>query len=137
MSASEFEAQVLRFQRSLETQSDRVVQGAALVIADNLIAGGRYGPGTPVDTGFLRSSWRASRNAPETVEGVAGTSESPTPEPDLTGGVIGARAGEVLYFTNGAEYAGIVEERQPFVAPVAANVPQIVADVARRLGEAP
>ena len=137
MSASEFEAQVLRFERSLETQSDRVVQGVALIIGDSLVAAGRYGPGTPYDTGFLRSSWRASRNAPETVEGVAGTSDAPTPEPDLSPGILGARAGDVLYFTNSAEYAGIVEERQPFVAPVAANVPQIVADVARQLGEAP
>ena len=141
MSASEFEAQVLRFHRSLETQSDRVVQGAALVIADNLVAGGRYGPGTPVDTGFLRSSWRASIGGTEIGEGVAGGSIKkglePSPAPDLGPSLLGAKAGDVLYFTNSAEYADIVEERELFVAKVAAEVPQIVADVARRLGEAP
>lgn len=141
MSAAEFEAQVLRFERSLETQSDRVVQGVALEIAHAIIAGGRYGGGddggTPVDTGFLRSSWRASRNRPDTGEGVAGTSANPSPPPDLSAGVIGAKVGEVLYFTNSAEYAEIVEERQAFVAPIVANIPLIVADVARLLGEAP
>lgn len=137
MSAAEFAQQLLRFVRSVDTQSDRVVQGVALIIGDSLVAGGRYGPGTPVDTGFLRSSWRASVGAPETAHGVAGTSGAPSAEPDLSAGVFGARAGDVLYFTNGAEYAATVEERSPFVAPVANNVPQIVADVARHLGEAP
>lgn len=131
MSAHEFEAQVSRFFATFDASSDRLASGVSQIVGAALEgAAPRYGEGTPVDTGYLRSAWRAGVNAPVTGEGVEGTSETPSPAPDLAINVVGARAGDTIYFTNSAEYADIVEEKQGFVQTIVANLPQIVRDVA-------
>lgn len=139
MSAREFDAQVTRFNVEFAAKSDRLMSGTAQIVGAALEgAAPRYGEGTPVDTGFLRSSWRASVGSPDTGEGVAGGSIkkglTPSPAPDLGINVVGARSGDVVYFTNSAEYADIVEEREGFVQTIVANVPQIARDVAATVG---
>lgn len=40
----------------------RIVRYAAWRVAQNVVVGGEYAPGTPVDTGFARASWWTSLN---------------------------------------------------------------------------
>ncbi len=40
----------------------RIVQRVSLDCAENIIVGGKYAPGTPVDTGLARSSWHVQLN---------------------------------------------------------------------------
>lgn len=77
---------------------------------------------TPVDTGFLRGNWQVSINVPPTGELVkrgkpeaeySGASKFPPPAPQTVGrvsvGIAGAEPGDIVYFTNNAEYAAIIE----------------------------
>lgn len=144
--AVRFSAQLANARALLRAQLDQVVQGAAFIVWEGITVGNRYGPGTPVDTGFARNSWWA--NAGQSPS--AGTHPNPpatpvkgqrlAPNGDLASlAILGATAGSVLTFSNGAAYAEALElghSRQApagFVRVVAAQWPSIVTDVARTL----
>jgi HK97 gp10 family phage protein len=58
---------------------------------------------TPVDTGFLRSSWQPSIGAPATSQGNG--------NPDSKVSIVAAnvKAGDIFWMTNNAEYGPFVE----------------------------
>lgn len=62
---------------------------------------------TPVDTGFLRSSWQPSLGKPEAANGAVGQQGKALTEISLT--IPQMRAGDVYYLTNNAEYARFIE----------------------------
>jgi hypothetical protein len=135
----------------------RVLQEAAEVTSKAIVLGNAFGPGAPLDTGFLRSSFRVARNAPDD-----GPSEPPvTPagrrpgDPPIFAGALDtsaaqlARLGDSIYCTTIAAYAVYLEEGgmvrrngdptnvgapTPFIAPVEARFLAIVDDAADRVG---
>jgi hypothetical protein len=142
------------FRDDVEGRGTAAFQEAAQQAAEAIIIGSQYGPGAPLDTGFLRASFRVSRNRPED-----GPSEAPptpgrqpgappifTTTPD-TSQVATAVLGDEVFITTVAEYAQHLEENgltrrngpragQPteFIAPVEARWPAILDDAARRAG---
>jgi hypothetical protein len=155
----EFRAVLLGFMRDdVEGRATEALQDAAQIAAEAVVIGNMYGPGAPLDTGFLRASFRVSRNAPD--DGPS------TPPPTPAGRKAGDRPlfpvnrvntraaatmklGEDLFITTMAEYATYLEEGSMtrrhgppqnvgtpthFIAPVEARWPQILDDAARRAG---
>lgn len=131
-----------------------VLRETAAVVAEAIVVGNAYGPGAPVDTGFLRSSFQVTLNNPAT-----GPSEPParpagrrlgdppiyTTIPDLRA-ADRAQVTDVVYVTTPASYAEYLEydnlERrfgpfrgQPtaFVRSVALRFDRIVEDTLRRV----
>lgn len=86
---------------------DDVVRGAASVVGENVMVGGEYAPGTPVDTGFARASWWASINS---EGGGPADAQEGGDVPDAAASVAGARAGDVVYWLNNAEYIPELED---------------------------
>lgn len=92
----------------------------------------------PVDTGFLRASMQAGLNQPA-------NSMTFRPPPDAKEGsaaydpepvalvINGAKLGDTIYATYGAEYAGRMETRYGFVRLAAQNWQSIVSKRARKV----
>lgn len=62
---------------------------------------------TPVDTGFLRSSWQPSIGAPQAAVGAAGAQGAPLAAVSLV--CAGVKVGDIFWMTNNARYAKFVE----------------------------
>ncbi len=58
-----FVAIVDEWARESEDRVRRVLRSASQDVAENVSVGGAYSPGSPVDTGFLRSQWVAAIGA--------------------------------------------------------------------------
>lgn len=83
--------------------TDRFLQATASEIANEVIVGGTYSPGTPVDKGFLRGNWDAA------VNGDPAGGESEDPVARVEEAITGFRVGERLVMANSAPYAATVE----------------------------
>jgi hypothetical protein len=115
---------------------------------EQVVVGGEFGPGTPVDTGYLRAMWWLSIN---------GSGQSPNlQKPDTSGrkkgepmlfasddpssGALDILAGDHVSLNNNTEYASYVENGTEHMAPRAmvktvANAAQAIAhDAANNLG---
>lgn len=76
-----FTANIDRFQERLAKRSRLLVRGVAVTLSNEIVSGGRYSQGTPIDQGYHRDSWAASSNgdlqgasgqgSPAAVEAVA------------------------------------------------------------------
>lgn len=100
-----FNASLQRFQELIGTRQDAVVKNIMVVLAENVIVGGQYGPGTPIDTSFARNSWFMSYDSPGATKppsALDGTGHRGLGEIGLL--LVGARAGGVIYLMNGAAY---------------------------------
>jgi len=143
-------------QEDVQRLGTQVFGEAAQAAAEAVVIGNQFGPGAPLDTGFLRASFRVSRNRPEDGPSVA----PPTPgrkdgDPPIyattldTSAIASAVLGDEVYCTTVAEYADYLEEggltrrngppenrgaSTQFVAPVEARWLQIVDDAVRRVG---
>jgi len=132
-----------------------VLREAAQTVAEAIVVGNAFGPGVPVDTAFLRASFRVAQGAP-----VDGPTEPPPRSPERAPGApvfdapfdVSAAAtvplGTELFITTAVEYAAYLEEganmarrfgvnagaSTPFIAPVEARWERIVDDAARRVG---
>lgn len=93
---------------------------------------------TPVDTGFLKSSWQPSIGEPEAAQGAPGAQGTAVAKVSVTAPQM--RAGEVYYLTNNAEYAEHVEfgtskmAGRFMVTDNAKRWPVVVESVAKDLG---
>ncbi len=106
---TEFTAAVTKFIDTTKIDHDKVVREVAFDLRDNVIVGGEFSPGTPVDTGFARANWwmdvNGSGTPPETKERVEGTSLDSTERlNDIGLSIAGLKAGDVFGLNNGAEY---------------------------------
>lgn len=154
------------FARELRSFLDEDVIGRATLTlreagqtaAEAIVIGNEYGPGVPVDSAFLRSSFRASVGEP-----IDGPSEPPPTKGRAPGTAVfdapldltafaGAELDTDLHLTTAVEYAEYLEEGSnqygamarrfginagaatPFVAPVEARWDRIVEDAAARVG---
>lgn len=142
------------FSELTDARATAVVRATAAVCAEAIIIGNEYGPGAPVDTGWLRASFQVTLNTPAT-----GPSEPPPrpkgrrledpplyPDAPVLTGAENAALSDVVYITTPAAYAEYLEydglERRfgpyrgmptAFVRSVALRFDRIVDDVRRRL----
>ena len=153
-----FQTDLRAFSIESTGRASATLQEAAQVTAEAVVLGNAYGPGAPLDTGFLRASFRVSRNVPEDGP----RKGPPTPgrkdgDPAIYPSILDTSAaalaviGETVYITTMAEYAIYLEEGSggmrrrngpsenvgaptAFIAPVEARWLQIVDEAARRAG---
>lgn len=101
---------------------------------------------TPVDTGFLRASWTANTNSPDLSsigaetngnEGAATTASLSR----ITANLIGVQGGDIVYYTNNAEYGAHVEfgtsrqAGQGFVRDAVAKAETLANNAAKRVNK--
>lgn len=58
--ALKFRAELTGWNTKVYGRMDLVVRRVSMVLVQNIVVGGAYGPGTPIDTGFARASWWVS-----------------------------------------------------------------------------
>ena len=118
--ALRFQAQLRDLQATLARRLDTVTREVAFDLAENIIVGGAYAPGTPVDTGFARASWHVGINTP--VE--------PHQPPDNPGRAVtpldpvytfvqlqSVRGGDVVYLNSNTVYMRFLEFGSSAQAP--------------------
>ncbi len=147
-----FRADLKRWEPKIRGRLDYLVRRTAMLVAQAVIVGNKYGPGTPVDTGFARASWFVSLGSP--TRGSAGPTQpapgSKTPRGafgegqgalDAAVGVVaGIKAGgPTVYLLNDAAYIRRLEfgwsQQAPagMVRVVLAGLQGIVNDVGREM----
>ena len=97
----QFTADLARWQAQVGERSDLLVQGFSQTLANEAISGGKYSPGTPIDTGLARANWDGGigaipSNAPAGSPGAAVAR--------VDAAVLTAKAGDVVYLSNTAPY---------------------------------
>ncbi len=159
-SARHFTAQLTAMADDIEGRLDVIFAESIQTAAEAVVIGNGFGPGVPVDTGFLRASFRFGLGAP--VDGPSlppeGTGQVFTAGLD-TSPLVRVRLEQSVYLTTVAEYAQYLEdgtydggtfnrrtsEEQlknqkgtlgptPFIEPVLARWQAIVDDAVRRTG---
>ncbi len=99
----------------------RVIQRVAYTCAENIVVGGEYAPGTPVDTGLARSSWHIQLNnralPPMRSAPVRGHSGAVRGEVPGTATVASFGLGDVLYILNNVAYIRSLEYGHSKQAP--------------------
>lgn len=87
-------------------KQDAIVKNIAIALAQNIVVGGPYSPGTPLDTSFARNSWYMSFDNPEATpiipSGLDGSGQEALSQIGLL--LVGAKAGGIIYLLNGAVY---------------------------------
>jgi len=96
-----FNADIKAWAAQFPGKMDALARQTSQQVSENVIAS------TPVDTGFLRSSWQPSIGAPEAAKGAPGAQSQAANAVALT--VARMKAGQVYYLTNNANYAKHVE----------------------------
>lgn len=141
------------FEEDVEERATAVLREAGELVAEAIVIGNQYGPGAPVDTGFLRASFRVGIDAPMAgpttrpatpgrTPGQGATFSAPAIGPELAG----VQLGQAIYITTNVEYAQYLEylERNRrygkfagsstrFIGPVELRWPRIVEDVVARV----
>lgn len=104
-------------ERELGARFDKVLRLTFYDLAENVVVGGRYSPGTPVDIGFARASWWLGVNRP-------GPPVQPASPPGgtLAPGIdpaqlAAARAGDILYLSTNCAYIRPLEYGHSGQAP--------------------
>lgn len=93
---------------------------------------------TPVDTGFLRSSWQPSIGTPKAAQGAIGAQAKPLGDVSLV--CAGVKAGDIFWMTNNARYAKFVEYGTSkmtgrfYVTDTASQWKSVVQKVVQELG---
>ncbi len=154
----EFTSELFKFgDEDVEGRGTAMFRECAQVTAEAIVIGNAYGPGTPLDTGWLRASFRVSESVPE--DGPGERPALPGREPGSgtvfasaldTSAAARAKLGNSVFVSTMAPYAGDLEEGAglvrrngppenigaptPFIAPVEARFGQIAEDAARRVG---
>lgn len=128
----------------------------ALVTAEAIDIGNEFGPGVPLDTGYLRASFRVGINqvndGPSERPRVKGRKPGDAPLTSATvdtSPVTRVALGDSVYITTNVEYAEPLENNPKtrrngppenrgasteFIAPVEARFERIVDDAAQRVG---
>lgn len=96
-----FKAQLGAWAQQVPQKMDALARQTSQQVSENVITS------TPVDTGFLRSSWQPSIGRPEAAAGAAGKQDQSLAAVGLV--ISGMRAGQVYYLINNAAYAKRIE----------------------------
>lgn len=147
MSAAKFTADLNRWMDRLHGKLDRAVQNIGFSLAEEVIVGGAYSPGSPVDTGFFRANWITSIGSVPAVQALDRPTGAKAGQffADLnaiTLILIKARAGARIFIVNPTVYGPALEKGHSGQAPrgmvritVAAGQ-HIVDDVVREMTRA-
>ncbi len=145
-----FVAVVDAWARESEDRIRAVLRSAAQDVAENVSVGGAYSPGSPVDTGFLRSQWVATLGTadevvvsqpPALVSGQL-EAEGQTAADDMNVVCASADLADTITLQNGTEYIAFLESgatppKAPavsgWIAMTVAAWPQIVAAATARV----
>lgn len=133
-----FSVEIANFVKKTKDREARFIREFSQDLAEEVIKE------TPVQTGFLRSSWSAAIGAPDTGQvGIKGTIESPS---DPSGAfsrialnLLGVKGGDTIFISNNAEYAPHVEygtsrmAARAFVRRTLARANQIALNAFRRV----
>ncbi len=126
----DFTIQLDQWAKRFAGDMDALARQVCQEIANNVVTD------TPVDTGFLRSSWQPSIGAPASSNG----NNNGNPITTVAAVAQGVRAGDVFYMINNAEYAPHVEfgtskmAGRFFLTRNVKRAPSVVAKLAQELG---
>lgn len=100
-----FKMHLTEYANKFGVQMDALARQTAQQLSENVIVD------TPVDTGFLRSSWQPALNGIESGGGTPMAGEAATGKVMAQVGIVAAdmKVGDTYYLTNNAEYALYVE----------------------------
>lgn len=109
-----------------------VVQTTSRTLANEMMTGGRYSPGTPIDVGFHRSHWDAALGGMP-AGGPAGSADPSEAELRVQSAIDEMDVGDVLFLTNNGpairrlEFEGWSQQAPDgFVRPAAEAIQSIV-----------
>jgi len=141
MGIEAFVAEIEQYKQRVPVQLNRFIIAFASRCAEEVVVGGAFGPGTPVDTGYLRAMWYWSMNgggsSPALARAPGATFAAPTLD---AADLLDVVAGDTLELCNNTEYATYVElgtsrmAPRLFVRTVANAANAIAQQVARDLG---
>lgn len=143
------------FVEDVEANATAALHEAAQLAAEAIVVGNQYGPGAPVDTGFLRASFRIGIGAPASGPSAPpkSTGRRPGDAPQFAAPPIGpevlqAQLGQTIFITTNVqygEYVEFLEQRRrygkfagastTFIRPVELRWPRIVEDVVARVAQ--
>lgn len=104
-----FEADLTRYTEAFGPQVDRIIQVATQTVFNEVQSGGKYSPGTPVDTGYHRANWAggigeapaaAVLSKPAQTRPGAHAADVAAAQEQLAGVAASARAGDVVVMEN-------------------------------------
>lgn len=109
---TQFTVDIAKFVDQLGPHLNTLLQNIGFECAENIIVGGAYSPGTPVDTGYARASWYVG------INGEGEPHQGPQrPTKRTAGGASGgniqdiakSRLGDSIMISSNAEYIGALE----------------------------
>lgn len=102
----QFLGELTQWQEQVREKADLLPQAVAQTVFNEVSSGGKYGPGTPVDTGFARSSWDGGVGAIPNNPAAGSPEEA---EARTLAAIATAKAGDTIYLSNNAPYIGVLE----------------------------
>lgn len=136
---AEFVASLRGVEQLPEEQATPLLRQSAQTVAEGVIVGNEYGPGTPVDTGWARANWFVSVGAAE--PGRHPRLDPAAPAPTQPGGaaaeaaeavtfaalaIVGAQLGQPIHIVNDVPYIEALNDGHSRQAP-AGMVDPVVA----------
>lgn len=121
LAAPDFAVELDRFLSLVDRRNTLVCQGVAVTLANEVISGGQYSPGTPIDTGFARANWAAALDdeppAPSVEAGPNLSGLAASAAAAINGVALQAHPGTVLTLQNTAPYIRHLEYGTSRMAP--------------------
>lgn len=146
MSSEIFNASIAQWLKKLEQeQLPTLIKHVGFEVGENIVVGGEFGPGTPVDTGFCRSNWITELNHPPEVSELLQRPKGDKPQSlrdpvsNMAMVMEGVKPGDAIYYVNPVVYAIPLEYGHSKQAPagmvrvVLANGQAIVDKVVREM----
>lgn len=135
----DFVASIDRFIDKMDGRLDELVMNVGFVLAENVIVGGQYSPGTPVDTGFARESWWVDFELTGSPPGPQAMASGQAALDQATLRLLDVKCGGIVYLLNNAAYIKALEYGHSQQAPAgmvrlaAASGQRIVDQVAKQM----
>ncbi len=143
-SLGQFTVDLTQWQEKVKGRADLLVQGFSQTLFNEVQSGGKYSPGTPIDTGFARANWDGGIGAipsnPPTITAEAakanpgaGRAAAEQARRRTEAAILTGKAGDVVYLSNTAAYIRRLEFGWSTQAPsgfirLALNSAQRIAD---------
>jgi len=113
-----FTADVEKWKPRLGTLTGEMIQELCLTIAQNIVVGGQFSPGTPVDTGYARSSWFVVVNDATGESAVVGVNDRGVQAMDqISLTLLGVKSGDIVYLLTNTVYMRRLEYGHSQQAP--------------------
>lgn len=121
MNPEQFVAHLEKYKVQVRENVDRLLRAVIFECIENVVVGGEYSPGTPVDTGFARAAWWVSLDGqggpPQLPQGEPGTHYDTILE-DLLIDLVDFKAGSFVRLNNNTVYIIPLEYGHSQQAPV-------------------